>query len=145
MAEEKKTPASGTGTGESMRSLFERLGETLDVTAKSARLNLEIGALNSRRNALFLEMGRKVYDLFGKGLVKNAALLNQCATAADLDAQIAEKRAQIASLRGHHAAEKEPEQAAEQGIEEESVPPTSGEDLSEEEEWEIRPPGERKL
>lgn len=145
MTDEQKPGDGGQNPGDVVRNVIERIGETLDVTAKTARLSLDIGALNARRNGLFQEMGRKVYELYGKGLVKNAALLALCADAAELDAQIAQKRAQIAELRGQHGKQAAVEEE-ELGIEAEAgAPPTSGDDLSEEEEREIRPPGDKKL
>ncbi len=154
MSDEEKIPSeepaaagdAGQGAGDVVRNVFGRIGEALDTTAKVARLSLDIGALNSRRGALFQEMGAKVYDLYGKGLVKNAALLTSCADVASIDAQIAEKRAQIAEMRGQHRAGTAAEPEDEFGIEEEpGAPPTSSGDLSTDEEREIRPPGERKL
>ena len=146
MADEERPDDRGQSPGKFVRNAFERLGETLDVTAKTARLSLDVGALNARKGGVFQEMGRKVYDLYGKGLVKNAALLALCADVAEIDSQIAEKRAQIAELRGQHGKEAPIEEEEEMGVEEEpAAPPTSSEDLSEAEEREVRPPNERKL
>ena len=100
MADGERPEDQGQRPAEVVRTVFERLGETLDVTAKTARLSLDIGALNARKGGIFQEMGRKVYELYGKGLVKNSALLALCADVAEIDSQIAEKRAQIEELRG---------------------------------------------
>lgn len=154
MSDEENTPQEpeakkGQGAGEAAKSFIGRIGEALDTTAKVARLSLDIGALNSRRTALFQDMGRKVYDLYGKGLVKNAALAALAADAAAIDAEIAEKRAQIAELRGERGGVEPEEQGEELGIEEDAEittsPPTSSGDLTSDEEQEARPPRDKKL
>ncbi|MBI3946265.1 MAG: hypothetical protein HY321_10130 [Armatimonadetes bacterium] len=146
--EEKQPEQKGQGFGGVLRNVVERVGETLDVTAKTTRLSLDVGALNARRNGFFQEMGRKVYELYGKGLVKNTALLGMCAEVAAIDAQIAEKRAHIAELRGQQHTEEPTAPPEEMGVESEpegGAPPTSGQDLSDEEERQVRPPGDRRL
>jgi hypothetical protein len=147
MTDEEKRPDPSSGPWDMVRTGFERLGETLDATAKTARLSLDIGALNARGNGLFQEMGRKVYELYGKGLVKNASLLAFCADAAEIEAQIAQKRAQIAELRGQRGEGGAVEEPEEMGIEEDpgETPPTSSTDLNPEEEQTIRPPSDRRL
>ncbi|MDH7570344.1 MAG: hypothetical protein QHJ73_12255 [Armatimonadota bacterium] len=120
MTEDEKQTDRSQGPGDVVRNVIERIGETLDTTAKTARLSLDIGALNARRGAVFQEMGRKVYELYGRGLVKNAALLALCAEVAQLDAQIAEKRARIAQLRGQHPDHEAPDESEELGIEEDT-------------------------
>ncbi|NLC56912.1 MAG: hypothetical protein GX774_08765 [Armatimonadetes bacterium] len=147
MMDEQKPDEGGQHPGDVVRNVIERIGETLDTTAKTARLSLDIGALNARRNALFQEMGRKVYELYGKSLVRNASLLALCADVAEIDAQVAQKRAQIAELRGQRGKEAPVEEAEEElGIDEDpTAPPTSSDDLSDEEEREVRPPGDKKL
>lgn len=153
MSDEENIPQEpeaekGQGAGEAAKSFIGRIGEALDTTAKVARLSLDIGALNSRRTALFQDMGRKVYDLYGKGLVKNAALAALAADAAAIDAEIAEKRAQIAELRGERGGVESEEQGEELGIEEDAeaaAAPTSSGDLTSDEEKEARPPRDKKL
>lgn len=143
--ETKPSPEGGQKSTDVVRSVIERIGEALDTTGKVARLSLDIGALNSRRNALFQEMGARVYELYGKGLVKNAALGAMCADAADVDAQVAQKRAQIAELRGQKETAPAPPENEEMGIEEEpGAPPTSSDDLTSAEEQQLRP-GDKKL
>jgi hypothetical protein len=145
MADGERPEDQGQRPAEVVRTVFERLGETLDVTAKTARLSLDIGALNARKGGIFQEMGRKVYELYGKGLVKNSALLALCADVAGIDSQIAEKRAQIAELRGQHGKEAVTEEE-ELGIEEEpAAGPTTSDDLSDEEEREVRPSTDKNL
>lgn len=137
--EEKQPEQKGQGLGGVLRSVVTRVGETLDVTAKTTRLSLDIGALNARRNGFLQEMGRKVYELYEKGLVKNAALLGMCAEVSKIDAQIAEKRAQIAELRGQQRGEEPQEEPEELGIEEE---PQEGESTRRED---ATPPDDRRL
>jgi len=145
MADEERPEEQGQRPAEVVRTVFERLGETLDVTAKTARLSLDIGALNARKGGIFQEMGRKVYELYGKGLVKNSALLALCADVAEIDSQIAEKRAQIEELRGKSGKEAVIEEE-ELGIDEEpAAGPTTSDDLSDEEEREVRPSTDKNL
>ncbi len=104
--------------------LYRKSREVGSEIIQTARLKKEIVDLESRREEVFIEMGKKVWALYGKGLVKNADLLSFCRDIESIDSEVRAKENEIEEIRARRPQEEADVEEEEAGIESEPEVPS---------------------
>jgi predicted RNase H-like nuclease (RuvC/YqgF family) len=81
------------------QNLLKRGQHVAKREARVLRLQSQISKLKSQRVRLLSEMGKKVFELFEKDLVKNQDLRMMCQQIRGVDAEISLKREEVEQLR----------------------------------------------
>ncbi|MGB9608562.1 MAG: hypothetical protein ACPLSK_01540 [bacterium] len=105
---------------EKIKEVFRKIGKTVQAQAEIASLRLQIRKKEGQKREIYQKIGEKVYSLFPKGLVKNAALISLCEQLQKIDEEIKDLEEKIKAL-SEEPQEKEEEASEENegGIEEE--------------------------
>jgi len=129
MSDLKKEAGEIADKAASVLGRFIRKGrEALSEMSQISRLRLEIKDLETRRDEVYIEMGKKVWALYGKGLVKNADLLSFCKDIERINADVEAREREIEEIRARRAQEEQEEADVEEeetGIEPEPEAPAA--------------------
>ncbi|MCC6445291.1 MAG: hypothetical protein IT210_17760 [Armatimonadetes bacterium] len=101
--------------------------ETISEVTQTSRLKLEIKELEARRDEVHMEMGKKVWALYEKGLIKNADLLSLCQDIERIGTDIGAKEKEIEEIRARRDEEEEEADVSEEesGIDSEPEAPAA--------------------